>query len=319
MKGMTYAAIPVIGVYFFILMTDALPVWMAGIAAAVLIYLSVKQWFGKIGYVPNSMNGALTGLQLLIAVSAWPAPLPVRCLLFLVFAGLESIRYLMGKQAREADRKMTQLLEAQKSVNETFRVIRSQRHDYLKHISAVHYLMEKNQESEAKAYMNGLVRTYEETNFSIKGEDGVAAGLLHDAYQRAGSLGIKITYEFDLPISALPISPFDMVGLLGNMLSNAMEACEEWIHMGKKDPALTVRFEKRSGVYILICRNSSVQPPNEILDVLFQKSGRSTKGQEGLGTKVIADIVKQYGGFLDFTYKEHEFTLKLKFPSIGRG
>ncbi|MBS2967934.1 GHKL domain-containing protein [Metabacillus sp. KIGAM252] len=318
MKGMIYAASAGIGVYFLILMIDVLPLWAAAIAAVVFIYAGVKHWFRNIVYVQQSMNGTLTGIQLLLAISAWQAPIPVRCLLFLVFSGLEYVRFLIGKQSKATDRKMTQLLDAQNTVNETFRVVRSQRHDYMKHISAVHYLLEKGRYSEAKEYMNGLVRTYEETNISIKGEDGVAAGILHDVYRRADSLGIQIAYEFDLPISTLPMHPVDLVGLLGNMLSNAIEACEESIREGQKDPMLTVRFEKRSGVYLLVCRNSSVQPPNEVLDVLFEKSGRSTKGQEGLGTKVIADTVKQYGGFLDFTYKEHIFTLKLKFPSIGR-
>lgn len=39
-------------------------------------------------------------------------------------------------------------------------------------------------------------------------------------------------------------------------------------------------------------------------------------GHEGLGTKLIQDIVKKHDGFLDFIHKDETFTVKIKIPAI---
>ena len=82
---------------------------------------------------------------------------------------------------------------------------------------------------------------------------------------------------------------------------------------------ITLQFYKRSGLYLLTCKNSSLPIPTDILDTLFKAFGRTTKPgaeHEGLGTKIIYDVVAQYHGFLDFVYKDEEFTVKIKFPAI---
>src|SRR5699024_7875611 len=74
----------------------------------------------------------------------------------------------------------------------------------------------------------------------------------------------------------------------------SIESCEEWQSHRKKQPLITVHFYKRSGIYILICKNNSLPIPATILDHLFVKYGKTTKAgkHKGLGTKIIDDIVK---------------------------
>ncbi|WP_234410400.1 hypothetical protein [Caldalkalibacillus mannanilyticus] len=75
------------------------------------------------------------------------------------------------------------------AINETFRMVRSERHDFLKHVSALHFMLEDGRSIEAKKYLDALVDNYEETNFSIKGERGAVAGVLHQTYKRAKHWG----------------------------------------------------------------------------------------------------------------------------------
>nr|WP_162357098.1 GHKL domain-containing protein [Metabacillus mangrovi] len=304
-------------IYYFWLLWSEMPVLVLAAAAGLILYGGTI-WIKAIPNVKPAIQILLATVQAAAAAGAWLAPLAVQSVFVLIAIAIEGTRYMAGLEMKKTEQERTRLLEVQDAVNETFRVVRSQRHDYLKHVTAVHFLVESGKEEEAREYMKGLLRSYEETNFSIKGEDGAAAGILHDAYERASRLGVKITYAFDLPVSSLPISPFDLVGLLGNILSNAVEACEEFLESGNSSASLTMKFEKKSGVYILVCENTCVKPPNDVLDVLFEKAGRSTKGQEGLGTKVIADIVRKNAGFLDFACKENRFSLKVKFPAVKK-
>ncbi|MFD1779481.1 sensor histidine kinase [Fredinandcohnia salidurans] len=222
-------------------------------------------------------------------------------------------------------RKMNTLLEEAKhfdeqraQFNETFRVVRSERHDFLKHVSAIHFMLENGKDKEAKHYLDELVEGYKETNLSIKGERGVVAGILHQMYRKARALDISIVYDFDLPLSSLPLSDQQIVTLIGNLLSNSIDACEEWQKEHKGHAFLTLQCYKRSGLYILTCKNSTLPIPASILDHLFETFGKTTKGDghEGLGTKLIYDVVDEANGFLDFVCKDEEFTVKIKIPAI---
>lgn len=222
-------------------------------------------------------------------------------------------------------RKMKTLLEEAKhfdeqraQFNETFRIVRIERHDFLKHVSAIHFMLENRKNEEAKQYLDELVEGYKETNLSIKGERGVVAGILHQMYRKASALDIEIVYDFDLPLSTLPLSDQQIITLIGNLLSNSIDACEEWQKEHNQQAFLTLQFYKRSGLFILQSKNSSRPIPSSILDHLFQSYGKTTKGNghEGLGTKLIKDTVDESNGFLDFVYKDEEFTVKIKIPAI---
>jgi two-component system, LytTR family, sensor histidine kinase NatK len=65
----------------------------------------------------------------------------------------------------------------------------------------------------------------------------------------------------------------------------------------------------------IIMQYSSMPIPNPVLDALFEKYAQTTKlgPHEGMGTKIIADIVQNNQGYWDFTY---EFNLKIKVQAI---
>lgn len=228
--------------------------------------------------------------------------------------GLSNTYSLHEKQLQNYEKEIAQM-------NETFRIVRSERHDFLKHISALHYMLENKQESEAKTYLDDLVEGYEETNLSIRGERGTVAAVLHQMYKRAKALGIEMIYDLDMPISSLPLSDQEMTTLLGNLLTNSLEACDEWQQQREKQATISLEFYKKSGLFIIVLNNKTVPVPNDVLDHIFYTYGKTTKTNddeehEGLGTKIIYDIVKKHQGYLDFVHKDEEFTVKIKIPAI---
>jgi two-component system, LytTR family, sensor histidine kinase NatK len=264
-------------------------------------------------------NMFLFALQLLVIfISIADLPMWLSFLPILLFIGLEMVRNRWANRVTELTRISSKHEEQLEQINETFRVVRSERHDFLKHISAIHYMLENNKPNDAKHYLDELVERYEETNLSIKGESGVVASVLHQAYLRAKKSAIEVIYDLDLPLSTLPLSDQKIVTLIGNILTNSLDACEEWQLQRGIPSTITLQFYKRSGLYILLCKNNSLPIPTNIVDELFRSYGKTTKGSthEGLGTKIIKDIVEEHQGFLDFIHKGEEFEIKIKVPAI---
>lgn len=285
----------------------------------VIVFILAKTISIYINQLSPVTNGIFICLQLFNAFIPWIIDVGYFVFIpFLIFIGIEVIRLLVSLQIRSYTKTINQMEASQNQFNEMFRVVRGERHDFLKHVSAIHYLLENEQTNEAKSYMGDLVEAYEETNLSIKGERGVTAGILYHNYQKAKENEIEIIYDFELPISSLPLTDQEIVTLIGNLLSNSIDASLAWQIERKKQARIRFEFYKRSGLFILICKNNSLPIPTKILDQLYKSYGHTTKGEghEGLGTKLIMDIVKKYHGYLDFVYKNETFTVQIKIPAI---
>ena len=295
-----------------------IPVYVTVFASAIPVFYLYKKVLIFLQPADRKLDVLLYGMQLLIAAIQLGGHPSVSAAAVLLAAGTEFIRHSVSRRESRLRAELTQAKEQMVQMNETFRLVRGERHDFLKHISAIHFLLENGKQDEAKSYLDGMVDQYEETNLSIKGERGTVAATLQKMYQRARQSGIETVYDLDIPLSSLPLSDHDTVALLGNLLSNSIEACEEWRNERKEDPFLTLQFYKRSGLYVLTCQNSCLPIPAKILDVLYDTYGHTTKGggHEGLGTKIIADTVSNYHGFLDFTCTNQQFKVKIKIPAI---
>jgi two-component system, LytTR family, sensor histidine kinase NatK len=273
----------------------------------------------NISLFTNSWSILLFVLQLfLLIIPSTQQTVWVHIITFFIFNTIEVVRVMVGQKLTDKMYDVIRLEEQYHQLNETFRVVREERHDFLKHVSSVHFMLENHQLEEARNYLDDMIGSYKQTNLSIKGERGAIAGILHTMYKKAQSSGIEMVYDFDLPLSTLPLQDKEMVALIGNLLSNSIEASIAWHLEHKKPTQITLQFYKRSGLFLLICKNPTLPIPTEILDGLFLTYGTTTKGEdhEGLGTKLIHEIVKQHLGFLDFICKDGEFLIKIKIPAI---
>lgn len=213
------------------------------------------------------------------------------------------------KQIAYAEESMVQL-------NNTFTKVKKERHDFLKHVAAIQYMVESKKTEELYQYTKNLTQNYEKTNLSIKGENGAVAGLLHKYSQRANQSGIQLAYYLDAPISSLPLPNHEIITLVGNILENSMDASEKWQTTHKEKATVQLSLTKKAGLYILTCENDTLPLPTKVVDHLFEHSGLSTKNTDGLGTLIIKDTVNAHNGYLDFIHKNEKFFLKIKLPAV---
>ena len=301
------------------LMVD-IPFYFIYIIAAACCFFLYKYLNKTIEAKENRSEYFIWLIQALLIILHMQVPYTLWNVLFpLLFILLEIGRFTVLKEKGALLRQNDEYKDLIDQYNDLFQVVHSERHDFLKHISAVHFMVEKDGNQEIKQYLNQLVEGYGETNLSIKGEKGAVASVLHRMYRKAQEKNINIEYDLDVPLSTLPMTEKSIVELVGNILSNSIEASDEYQERHKKRARVICRISKRSGFYLLTCKNDCLPIPESILDHLFEKFGKSTKAGEnrGYGTKIIHDLVRKHHGYLDYTYKDKNFTLKIKIPAIS--
>jgi len=114
--------------------------------------------------------------------------------------------------------------------------------------------------------------------------------------------GIDTDFKVSLPDQLL-ISQIDLCVLLGNLLENAYDACQN-----TKQPFIVLKLAKTSPSILALKISNSYD--GEIIE----KNGQfiSTKHkEEGLGIESIRVISKKYNGSTDIHYDQHTFSVKI--------
>jgi len=136
------------------------------------------------------------------------------------------------------------------------------------------------------------------------GEPALVALLLGKTAQ-ADERGIALTVTEDTHLPAdtdVPLSAQEMITVLGNLIDNAMDACD------RDDPWVEVTVSLERTELLMRVADSGSGMSGEAFERAMQR-GYSTKtdtepGQHGLGLALVAQVVRRHGGTLtaDVTY-----------------
>lgn len=202
-------------------------------------------------------------------------------------------------------------------MNQHFLTVRAQRHDFLKHVHVLDYLMKKDTNIEAKEYFKELLENYEEVNGTIQGEEVHISSLLMKEKMTADRLGINLIYKLDSPISLLPMNKTFQVQLISNLLENAIEAANSY-KSSFDQSTVVLETEIHGGIYLLKISNHAYFDDKSHLDTLFEQFGSTTKegDHQGLGTYIIKNLVDFHRGRLSYQYSNNELVIKIKLPII---
>ncbi|KGX91406.1 hypothetical protein N781_04565 [Pontibacillus halophilus JSM 076056 = DSM 19796] len=202
-------------------------------------------------------------------------------------------------------------------LDHTFWELRKERHDYVKHIASLEHLLEEKRFNEASEYVGRLSQSYEDVSRTVSGETALTAGLLQTYERRANASDLTFSLALHYPLASILQDQTHVTQLMENVLRNAFEAAEAY---KRKDnsASVTLSLQRKSAFSILTVSNDTESIPAEVLDHLYKTPGYSTKGTRGrgVGASIIADLIKENNGHLDFTHKQNTFTLKIKLPLV---
>lgn len=187
------------------------------------------------------------------------------------------------------------------ALNEEIRTIR---HDMKNQIIYLKQIFSKGRYEEGLSYANHMIEKIDSMQKLINTGRFAFDAVVNAKLGESADKGISVVYNIMCSLDN-HMEDDDMVSLLGNVLDNAIEACE---HVrGRKEIYLEV---KKAHSYLIITVKNTISQP-----ILKNNPGlqstKKDKGDHGLGIKIIKKITEKYNGFVTYEEKNDKFVSKI--------
>ena len=200
-----------------------------------------------------------------------------------------NILKLMYKQ-KETDRMLNAELIHYEEVMKKNDLLRKFRHDYQNNLFSLSVLLNADQFSDAKEYINNLTEKLSETSISFTTGNYLADAILSEKNEIASKKSVAI--EFNGKIPAEGIDNLDLCTVLANLLDNAVQGCD-----GCAPCTINIDSYVNSSSFVMNIRN----PVKDNLKSA-DNSITTTKADNenhGFGLKNVKNVVKKYNGFFE--------------------
>ena len=161
------------------------------------------------------------------------------------------------------------------------------RHDLAKHIQTLEVLMAEEDGAELQKYADGLKLEYRKVENKGESESEVVNAILSMKRKQCQEKRISLYLNIEEKGYSL-VRDMDMVGILVNLLDNAIEENEKIEAEEQRGIWLDMKQKEQGEVWLQI--KNKIRPDKKIN---FQTE---KKGEHGIGRGIIEYLVKQYQG-----------------------
>lgn len=175
-------------------------------------------------------------------------------------------------------------------------------HDLKQYLQTIGGLAYKSKSNDIIDILNEMEVKIDNISDKLYTDNGILNALLCEKEEYAKSLGIKFNIMIEQGLNLDFISSGDLIVMVGNLISNAIEAsavCE-------KEKNIDLKFFESDGNFIVLDIENTYG--NEIIKKGTQYfSTKKEDGYHGIGLKSVQDIADRYGGILFLEQKEKTF------------
>ena len=194
-----------------------------------------------------------------------------------------------------------------KEVQNIYLTMRSWRHDYHNHLQKLKAHIMMDQINEANQYLNELEIDLDNVNQLVESGNINLDAILNSKLSLAIKNNIEINFKAMVP-KKLIISDIDLCVLIGNLIDNAVEACEKIEDKNSKFIRVYIGIFKKQ-LYISVSNST-----NEIIKKLDAEYISSKRGNHGHGLKRINNIVDKYEGYVNRQNEPAVFATEVLLP-----
>lgn len=198
-----------------------------------------------------------------------------------------------------AQRRHTELM--QQKMKETRHI----RHDFRHTLLALQaYLNEEDYES-MSVYLNNYLHSLNSLNPEIYCDNAIVNAIISYFTNRAAEHNIELSISVQLS-EFFSLSDTDICIILGNLLENAIEACER---QEDGDRYINIKMHSFNNNTLVIIIKNSYNGYIERKNNSFMSA--KEPGRQGIGIASVLNVVSKYNGIPKFEYDSHSFKVSL--------
>lgn len=191
-------------------------------------------------------------------------------------------------------------------VENMYRKMREWRHDYHNHIQALATMLEQGDTEKAREFLSEIHDTLTKVDTVLKTGNTMVDAILNSKISLMYAKQIRVDATAKVPPS-LSVKDIDLCVIIGNLLDNAVEACEKL----PENSRFVRIYIAVKGKHLYLSFTNSAGKKQEKVGTLF----RSTKGAHGgIGLSRVDSLVSQYGGYVTRASEDGGYTTEVILP-----
>jgi signal transduction histidine kinase len=178
------------------------------------------------------------------------------------------------------------------------------RHDWKNRLQILQQFAEHENVEQLRQYLSEIEEKNEAYQVFCNTGNLIIDSIINSKLQEAVEKNIAVSADITLP-AAFDINADDMDVILGNLLDNAIEACERL----EKAGSLQVRLNYESGCVLLHIKNS--------FDAIIRRDGEKYRTRKedshlhGIGLQSVKHTVDKYHGVMEITSSDGQFCVDI--------
>lgn len=214
-----------------------------------------------------------------------------------------------AEEQRQMKRQLSMQVEHLKQINQKVEESSKLRHDFRHHLRTLMALSEDGRREELENYIRGITVINEGTRIGRLTENIELDALVQYYSNLALSAGIPFRARLCLP-AELKFPAVDLCGLLGNLLENAVEACQR---QQTGDKMIFIAGRIQDGQLEFVVDNSF----DGEIKTRGEKYLSSKRSGFGLGISSVLETVERYDGAINLYADEKSFHAEVSLPLVA--
>lgn len=209
-------------------------------------------------------------------------------------------------ELEERDKQMLQMKV--KAMEEQYREMLKSRkivHDMKNHLLALKQYTQERDWKGLEEYLNELSRDMLDYNYQIWTGNRMLDMILNQKEKEAEKQKIQMQINTEV-FSTLPFTDREIISLFGNLLDNALEACEQ---IKGKERWIWIKIKKKNRLIYIEIANAIAKKPDQNETGFI--STKKENGLHGYGMKNIRDIVEKYEGIFQYEIREESLMIMI--------
>lgn len=193
-------------------------------------------------------------------------------------------------------------------VQNIYQTMRAWRHDYHNHMQAIKALLSMGKKDELSDYLDNLEKDLDSIDIAIRtGNVGLDA-ILSSKVSIARKNNIEVNCTAKVP-DELKITDVHLCAIVGNLLDNAIEACEK-ITEGSEPRFIRIYIGLfKSQLYISVSNSTCEKHRRRLSELVTSKLG-----EHGFGLRRIDKLAEKYDGFVNRKNEPGIFATEVMLP-----